>query len=179
MWKDKKINELIHECIVAIQNRLQNGGSKVQNTEEIARKFSRLMMQGKVNPAIRLLDQETSPGILPLTDETLRCLQEKHPNAKPRYNEMLLNGPLRIINSVIYDNINGDLIRKCAVKTKGASGPSGLGADFWRRIAGSNIHGNVTDDLCHAIALMARKLCSEDLEDPESISSLMSCRLIP
>jgi hypothetical protein len=178
LWKDKKVNELIHEC-VAIQTRLQKGESKVKENKEIARRFSRLMMQGKVNPAIRLLDQEISPGILSLTDETLKCLHDKHPNAEPKYNDMLLNGPLRIINTVIYDNINADLVRKCAIKTKGASGPSGLDADFWRRIVGSNIYGNVTDDLCHAIALMARTLCGEDLTDPESISPLMACRLIP
>ena len=42
--------------------------------EEIARKFSRLMMQGKINPAIKwLLDQNNTGGILPLNDVG-RCL---------------------------------------------------------------------------------------------------------
>ena len=65
------------------------------------------------------------------------------------------------------------------VLSKQKAGPSGLDADFWRRAIGSKIFGKASDDLCHAIALMARQLCSYDLEDPESISALMSCRLIP
>ena len=34
-------------------------------------------------------------------------------------------------------------------------------------------------NLCHAIALMTRQLCSEELKDPATISALISCCLIP
>ena len=91
---------------------------------------------------------------------------------------MLLQDRARKVNQIIYEQITGDLIRGCATKTKGASGPSGLDADFWRRI-GSSLFGTVSDDLCHSIASMTRQLCVERIPDPESISSLMSCRLIP
>ena len=176
LWKNGDINDLLSEG-VSLQNRLQNT-SKTKSAEETARKFSRLMSEGKVNPAIRLLDKTTT-GVLKLTEETMQCLREKHPEAKPKYEDMLLQGPLRGVNAVIYDNTNADLIRKCAIRTKGASGPSGLDADFWRRIVGSSVFGSASEDLCHAIALMARKLCSEDLVDLDSISTLMACRLIP
>ena len=75
--------------------------------------------------------------------------------------------------------ITSTLIRKYAITTKGASGQSGLDADFWRRIVRSSVFGSAYEDLCNAIALMARKLCSEDLVDPDSISTSMACRLIP
>ena len=45
------------------------------------------------------------------------------------------------------------------MKNKGASGPSGLDANFWRRIIGSSLFGTVSDDLCHAIGSTARQLC--------------------
>ena len=51
------------------------------------------------------------------------------------------------------------------MKTKGSSGPSGLDADFWRRIVGSILFGTVSDDLCHSIASMARQLCVERIPD--------------
>ena len=64
-------------------------------------------------------------------------------------------------------------------KAKGASGPSGQYDEFWKKIAGSNIYGNVSNDLCHAIALMLWSLCIDEVSDPESLSLLMACRLIP
>ena len=39
--------------------------------------------------------------------------------------------------------------------------------------------GNVSDDFCHAIALLARMLCTEELVDPKSIEALVACWLIP
>ena len=82
-------------------------------------------------------------------------------------------------SKIIYDSVNADLIKSCAVKTKGSAGPSGLDADMWRKIISSHIYGTVSDDLCHAIALMTRELCSTDINDPESIIPLLACHLIP
>ena len=145
----------------------------------VARRFSKLMIQeGKVNPALRLLNSN-SCGILPLHDETMQFLRQKHPFANPLNEIMILHGPIRMMEPIIYDTINADLIKKCALKTKGAAGPSGFDADFWRRIASSSIFGTVTDDLCHTIALMARTLCSHDIEDPINMLPLMACCLIP
>lgn len=176
LWKERKIEELLREGM-AIQSR-RNSFHKDQNKEELSRKFSRLMMEGKLNAAIRLLD-ENSCGILPLDEDTMQCLLRKHPSAQPKYDAMLLQGPIKDINNVIYDDINAELIRKCALKTKGASGPSGMDADFWRKIIGGNVFGSAADDLCHAIALMTRQLCTDIMEDPHSLSPIVSCRLIP
>ena len=69
-------------------------------------------------------------GILPLSDETMQCLLDKHPDANENFDTMLLQDRVRIVNPIIYEQITGDLIRGCAMKSKGASGPSGLDADF-------------------------------------------------
>ena len=124
---------------------------------------------------IRLLNGNLS-SVLPLTDNTMQCLHQKHPKTKQE--EMLLEGPVKLVDGIIYDHINATLIRKCAIKTKGAAGPSGLDANFWRKIIGGNVFGAVSDDLCHAIAIMTRKLCTELLIDPDTILPLISCRLI-
>ena len=109
----------------------------------------------------------------------MRCLHQKHPKTKPKQEKMLLEGPVKLVDSIIYDHINATLIRKCTIKTKGAAGPSDLDADFWRKIIGGNVFGAVSDDLCHAIAIMARKLCTELLINPDTILPLITCRLIP
>ena len=146
--------------------------------EELSRKFSRLMMEGKLNAAIRLLEG-SSPTVLPLTDYTMHCPQTKHPTAHVKFDNMLLQGFVNLVDKVIYDDISAELIRKSAVRTRELLGPSGLDADFWRKIIGGSVFGTTTsDDLCHAIALMTRQLCSEELKDPATVSVLISCRLI-
>ena len=81
--------------------------------------------------------------------------------------------------NLIFDGVNADLVRKSAIRTKGSHGPSGLDADFWSKFLCNSIFGNPSDDLCHATALLARMLCSEELVDPKSIEGLVACRLIP
>ena len=54
-----------------------------------------------------------------------------------------------------------------------------LNADEWRRMIGSDVYGSASNDLRKAIANMARQLCTEEIDDPESLESLMACRLIP
>ena len=71
------------------------------------------------------------------------------------------------------------LIQKLAINTKEASGPSKFDADDWKRILGTKLFGAEGIDLAASIARMARKLCSEETQDLETISPLMVCRLIP
>ena len=92
---------------------------------------------------------------------------------------MLLHGPVKQVNPVIFDQIDKGTILQAASKTKGSSGPSMSNADDWRRILVSHQYGNVTVDLRKAIATMSRKLCREDNKSPESIEALIACRLIP
>ena len=40
------------------------------------------MKKGKVGPSLRLLQENNSGGILPLTHTTKTALKEKHPSAK-------------------------------------------------------------------------------------------------
>ena len=94
-----------------------------------------------------------------LCNHTLcNALREKHPDAQGPNQEALLtpeNPPLGP-NSIIFDCLDADLIRHAAKQTNGSAGPSGLNANAWRKICCS--FREASDDLCHALALVARRL---------------------
>ena len=92
---------------------------------------------------------------------------------------MLLNGPVKPINPIIFDTLDDNLIQKAAIRTKGAMGPSKFDADDLRRIINSNVYGQHSVDLRKAIARMARVICSEVIEDIASLEALLACCLIP
>ena len=160
-----------------IQKRLLQR-QKPQSTEEEAKIFAKLVLEGKVNSAIRLLDDDTSSGVLLLSADVIKTSRQKQPDAKPLNDTMMLHGSFNHVNRIIFDGINADLVIKRAIRTKGLHGSSGLDADFWRKILCNSIFGNASDDLCHAIALLAQILCSEELVDLKSTKVLVACRLI-
>ena len=123
LWNQGNLQQLVNESRT-IQNRLPTNREKTK--EEIQSLFSKYMMEGKVNAAIRLLSDEGSKGVLHLSDEILEELKLKHPIAEKPAVAALLQGPIESTHSVIYENINGESIRKVALNTKGAAGPSGL-----------------------------------------------------
>ena len=90
LWLKGDFDTLIKEAR-AIQGKLTTY-KKYQNNEQLSKGFSNLMLKGKVNAALKLLDQQGSAGILPLSDEVLRDLQEKHPPAYPADESVLIQG---------------------------------------------------------------------------------------
>ena len=107
----------------------------------------------------------------------LDALLEKHPAKQPASPDIIL------INSstpptphpIIFDSIDASTIRAAALHTDGSASPSGIDARGWRRLC-SSFHSSSTD-LCHSLALMARRLCSSFV-DPQSLAPFLSCRLI-
>ena len=80
--------------------------------------------------------------------------------------------------SLIFHGVKADLVRKNAIVTKGSHELSELDPNFWSKILCNSIFGSASNDLCHAIALLARMLCSKELVDPKSIEGLVPCQLI-
>ena len=78
------------------------------------------------------------------------------------------------VHSVIFDMLDGSVIRAAALQTSGAAGTSGVDAHGWRRLP--SFH-SASDELCSALAILARRLCTTFV-DPIIISPLMACRLI-
>lgn len=65
---------------------------------------------------------------MPLSDDVIKTLKQKHPNASHVYDTIILHGPVQTVNDIVLDGINAELIRKCNMKTKSSHGPSGLDA---------------------------------------------------
>ena len=66
-------------------------------------------------------------------------------------------------------------MRQRALQLGGSGGPSGADSTHWKRMLTE--HGRPSDDLCNAIALVARKLCLTTV-DPIYTANLRDCRLI-
>ena len=92
-----------------IQGRIKQPTSKIDNYETLSKRFAQLMTQRDVNPTIRLLDQETKSGILPLSEDTMQCLQKKTIQLT-----VLKKCCYKKINDTIYEDINAELIQKYA-----------------------------------------------------------------
>ena len=69
------------------------------------------------------------------------------------------------MHPIVHDDIDEELIKKAAKKTKGSSGPSGLDADGLRRITVSSCFGTATSDLFKAIAELVKKLCITNISN--------------
>ena len=139
IWKEGNINELYEEG-KTIQDRLKSDGSP-NNIVKISKKFKLQMQKGKVNGALKILTNNMRGSILPVTDETLQLLELKHPDAKDTSQQALLQGPIQNMHPIVFDDIDEELIKNAAIRTKGGAGPSGLDADGWRGIIVSSCFG--------------------------------------
>ena len=137
------------------------------------------MSIGKINSALRVLDQSENAGILTINDENIKLLNEKHPKAKIADEDMILEGPINYVDSIIFENITGDLIKKISFNMRGSAGPSAMDADQWRMILGTKKYGQLSEDLANSIARMARILATETVTDRKGLSPYLACRLIP
>ena len=139
--------------------------------------FANLVMSGKINSALRYLS-ENDGGVLPLTDDVIAQLREKHPNTQEAPLGPLLFGPVEGVPVSAYQKINGEIVRYATLRTKGSGGPSGVDANGFRRILASKSFKKSGTDLCAEIAAMTRRLCTEFI-DPLGIETILANRLIP
>ena len=179
-WEKGEFDQLLHE-MRTIQSKLPTDQRKI-NEDLLAKRFAKLMFEGKVNSALRLLDTAESRGnVLPLSPDTIEKLKQKHPTASEAHESVMMNGPVPFVDPVLYQSIDAKMIMNASLKTKGASGPSGFDAESWRRILVSKNFGNAGHLLRETVAAFARKMCVSSL-DPDGLRSLeafVACRLIP
>ena len=67
---------------------------KPRKVEDISKAFSKLVLQGKLTAAMKLLDNESSAGLLDLSPDVLQGLQDKQTEAAEIAEESLLHGPI-------------------------------------------------------------------------------------
>ena len=169
----------------SIQQHLHSQSLKLKPRAEskLARLFTNLMFQGNTKAAIRLLTENGQGEVLKLDEvasdgrTVLEILKSKHPSPHPCSASALLHPDLDPpeIHPVAYEAIDARCIRTAALHTFGAGGPSGTDTARWRRLCTS--FKKASDELCHSIALVTKKICSSFV-DPQSLSPLLACRLV-
>ncbi|XP_073231425.1 uncharacterized protein [Porites lutea] len=176
LWRQGEINKLLREGRI-IQGRI--GKLKASEPPDRSKVFAKLVLEGQINSALRFLSETTSGGVLSLTDEVMSQLKQKHPNPQSANLGSLLFGPIDDqYPESVYTEINGEMVRQAALRTKGAGGPSGVDANGFRRILACKSFKQSSTRLCEAIATMTRTLCTQYV-DPMTIEPLVANRLIP
>ena len=113
LWEEGDISNLLYEG-ETIQERMKIS-EKGMNIEKISLKFKNMVSKGNVNRVLKLLAENMSNGILPLTDKTLKMLKQKHPEANEPLQAGVLQGPTRPVHPIVYEDINESLILKSAM----------------------------------------------------------------
>ena len=175
-WFNGDLQKLLHERDTIRKGLQSSTGEK--NLNKISKQFADQMHKGNVNSAIKLLTNNMESGILPLNNDTLKLLKQKHPEPAKACQDVLLPDEPECAHFVKLETIDGELVRKACMKTKGGSGPSGMDGDGWRYILLSKNVGDAPNDLCKAIASVIKKLCTEKLRS-NNIEALLASRLIP
>ena len=145
-WNDGNIDELVREGR-SIQKQLCKNTRCRPQQQNKTRVFTKLMKNGKVNAALRLLSNQNGGGPLPL-DSLVNCgnkeeksvrdiLKQKHPAGQPLQPSALTNTNSDRPHPVIFEQINSPLIRSIALRAFGSAGPSGVNAASWRRLCTS------------------------------------------
>ena len=186
-WTNGDLDQLLHEGRT-IQKQLSSGPNKTPSHDaKVAQRFSKLMMEGKVKAALRIITDQERGGLLPLdsvassdgtTTKTVRdILLDKHPSAQPPFPLAICEASESIYepHPVRFDHIDGPLIRNTALRMDGAAGPSGIDAAGWKRLCTS--FRSHSSDLCEAIASLAKRICTAFM-DPKGLEAFVACRLI-
>ena len=118
-----------------------------RRTQILVRCFKNKRNKQSVNDRLRPLTNNQCKGILPLDNITMNELHIKHPKASPTYDDVLIQGPIALVNEVIFDGIDKNEILRACLRTKGAAGVWGLDAEALQRILRSKIFGTAATDL--------------------------------
>ena len=188
-WSEGDLEGLMKEGNTIQHQFSRQHQHQSRSAQQTARAFAKLMMEGRVRAALRLVAEDSNGGPLQLdsqigsdgcntTPETVReILLRKHPpKQSPKQSTIITpDAPIVEPHPVLFDKIDGLLIRNTVLRMDGAAGPSGLDAAAWKRMCTS--FRSASTDLCDALASMARRICS-CFVDPKGLSAFVACRLI-
>ena len=187
LWREGSFIPLMEECRT-IQTRFTKRPPSPRLQASLSSSFSKLMLQGRTQAALRLLSDRTRAcplylDALPFPDNpsgsVLDHLIQKHPSPHSINEEAVIlpNSPSsnHEPHSILFEGIEGRTIKNAALRVSGAAGPSGIDSMMMRRLCVS--FGSKSEDLCNSLALVARRLCSSYV-DPDSLSAFLSCQLI-
>jgi hypothetical protein len=106
----------------------------------------------------------------------MRVWVYKHSPRQPAVPDAILTSNSRPdIHPVVFDAIDGNLIRESALRSDGAAGTSSLDTEAWKRLCCS--FKSASADLCDTSALEACQICSSHV-DPSALQPFTACHLI-
>ena len=98
----------------------------------------------------------------------------KHPKAEDASPEALFTGPLPPnIQPIFNSKLDGDLIKKCVLKTQGSAGVSQQEDSLWHSMVTD--YNDSSSNLCNAISGVAHRLATEYV-DPAALEVLLANR---
>ncbi|KAL5266795.1 hypothetical protein ACHWQZ_G003996 [Mnemiopsis leidyi] len=177
MWKAGNIQGLLDEAN-EIQKRLVS--SRRANDFNLTKKFTNLILKGKLSQASRLINRDRG-GLLKIDESVKSILLEKHPEGQPINRDALETNDTYVaqrVQEVIFEQIDGDMVEKAALRTEGSGGPTLIDSDCWKRILCSKNFKQQQADLCESIAELTKKLCVTSA-NPTDLRELLASRLIP
>ena len=176
MWSSGDIDGLMAECR-QIQKRLSK---QLSQKEESKRKaFVRFMLVGKVRQALGFINSDNDvTGVHSPNDEIQHILQMKHPSAEPASPEVLLPITSPPPQTVVFENIDAELVLKSSMSLHGSGGPTLIDSDGWKHILNCKSYARESHNLADAIANFAKRLCSEPIH-PGCLKEFIASRLIP
>ena len=89
-WEQGEFDDLLREANT-VQAKLPTNHKGI-NVELLAKTFANLVLEGKINAAMKLLDHQGGSGVLPLSESTINELKRKHPAVSEADPSMLIDG---------------------------------------------------------------------------------------
>ena len=179
-----KFDELLREAST-VQAKLPTN-PKGLNEDRLAKIFAKLVLEGKKNAAMKLLDQQSNNFAPPIPKHYKRAETET-PRDKRNRSFTVNRWPTSIFGPCYVSKYNGlYYIANAALRTRCSCGPSGLDADGWRRILVSKNFGAAGYNLRGALATFAQKISTIETEvlvengrTYTNLETYTACRLIP
>ena len=174
LWREGEIDKLLRE-----EQIIRLCDSQRVDQPNAAKVFCEpcYVRANQLRPCVIFVKMMRGEGdVLPLSDDVMAQLREKHPSPQKARLGSLLFGPVEDVSDSIYQQIKGEMVRDAALQTKGSGAPSGVYANGFRRILASKSSKKSGTDLCAVIASMTRRLCTEFIDPLEAI---LANRLIP
>ena len=109
-WESGDLDGLLCESRT-IQGKLK-ARSKPRSEEHLSKTFAKLMFEGNVKAAMKLLDEQDSAGVLTLSQSTINELKRKHPEANEADPSVLIDGQMPFVDPVMFHNITESTILK-------------------------------------------------------------------
>ena len=148
----------------------------------------KLMMEGNLRAAYRLIGDNADSFPLSLISKVSVAGAEsfvrdvllgKHPAGHVPKPSVLVSPSTTLsappFHLVLFDCLDGSLIRRTILRMDGAAGPSGMDVASWRKLC--TFFRSASDSLCDALAAVARRLATTFV-DPVCLSTFTACHLI-